>query len=93
MTMHRALEPQIEQFIHDNPQGVMTSFRRNGMPQLSIVTVYPRDGGRQRGDGVGRHAAAPYFASASRMRASAVPYTWSGRSSMATRLSSFVIRS
>ena len=37
--------PQIEQFIHDNPQGVLTSFRRNGMPQLSIVTVYPRDGG------------------------------------------------
>ena len=39
------LSPQIEQFLHDNPQGVMTSFRRNGMPQLSIVTVYPRDGG------------------------------------------------
>ena len=39
------LPPQIEQFLHDNPQGVMTSFRRNGMPQLSIVTVYPRDGG------------------------------------------------
>ena len=39
------LEPQIEQFIHDHPQGVMTTFRRNGMPQLSIVTVYPRDGG------------------------------------------------
>jgi PPOX class probable F420-dependent enzyme len=39
------LSPQIEQFLHDNPQGVLTSFRRNGMPQLSIVTVYPRDGG------------------------------------------------
>ncbi len=39
------LSPQIEQFLHDNPQGVITSFRRNGMPQLSIVTVYPRDGG------------------------------------------------
>ena len=39
------LEPQIEQFIHDNPQGVMTTFRRNGMPQLSVVTVYPRDAG------------------------------------------------
>ena len=39
------LEPQIEQFIHDHPQGIMTTFRRNGMPQLSIVTVYPRDGG------------------------------------------------
>ena len=37
--------PQIEQFLHDNPQGVLTSFRKNGMPQLSIVTMYPRDGG------------------------------------------------
>ena len=45
MPMQSQLAPQIEQFIHDNPQGVMTSFRRNGMPQLSIVTVYPRDGG------------------------------------------------
>src|SRR3989454_6319776 len=39
------LAPQIEQFLHDNPQGVLTSFRRNGMSQLSIVTVYPGDGG------------------------------------------------
>src|SRR5258706_12288427 len=45
MPTHPPLAPQIEQFIHDNPQGVLTSFRRNGMPQLSIVTVYPRDGG------------------------------------------------
>jgi PPOX class probable F420-dependent enzyme len=45
MPMTSPLPPQIEQFLHDNPQGVMTSFRRNGMPQLSIVTVYPRDGG------------------------------------------------
>ena len=45
MPTHRPLPPQIEQFLHDNPQGVLTSFRRNGMPQLSIVTVYPRDGG------------------------------------------------
>lgn len=45
MPMSSELAPQIEQFIHDNPQGVLTSFRRNGMPQLSIVTVYPRDGG------------------------------------------------
>jgi PPOX class probable F420-dependent enzyme len=45
MTNAATLSPQIEQFLHDNPQGVMTSFRRNGMPQLSIVTVYPRDGG------------------------------------------------
>ena len=45
MPTHAQLAPQIEQFIHDNPQGVLTSFRRNGMPQLSIVTVYPRDGG------------------------------------------------
>ena len=45
MPIAAPLAPQIEQFIHDNPQGVLTSFRRNGMPQLSIVTVYPRDGG------------------------------------------------
>ena len=45
MPRQAQLAPQIEQFIHDNPQGVLTSFRRNGMPQLSIVTVYPRDGG------------------------------------------------
>lgn len=45
MPTRTALSPQIEQFLHDNPQGVLTSFRRNGMPQLSIVTVYPRDGG------------------------------------------------
>jgi len=34
MPTHAPLAPQIEQFIHDNPQGVLTSFRRNGMPQL-----------------------------------------------------------
>jgi PPOX class probable F420-dependent enzyme len=45
MPKEAQLAPQIEQFLHDNPQGVLTSFRRNGMPQLSIVTVYPRDGG------------------------------------------------
>ena len=45
MPTPRQLSPQIEQFLHDNPQGVITSFRKNGMPQLSIVTVYPRDGG------------------------------------------------
>ena len=45
MPAHQPLPPQIEQFIHDNPQGVLTSFRKNGMPQLSIVTVYPREGG------------------------------------------------
>ena len=45
MPTARQFAPQLEQFLHDNPQGVLTSFRRNGMPQLSIVTVYPRDGG------------------------------------------------
>jgi PPOX class probable F420-dependent enzyme len=45
MAIEAPLAPQIEQFIHDNPQGVLTSFRHNGMPQMSIVTVYPRDGG------------------------------------------------
>ena len=32
MPTQAQLAPQIEQFIHDNPQGVLTSFRRNGMP-------------------------------------------------------------
>jgi len=45
MPIETPLTPQIEQFIHHNPQGVLTLFRRNGMPQLSIVTVYPCDGG------------------------------------------------
>jgi len=45
MPTARQFAPQLEPFLHDNPQGVLTSFRRNGMPQLSIVTVYPRDGG------------------------------------------------
>src|SRR2546428_7167688 len=30
MPRETPLTPQIEQFIHDNPQGVLTSFRRNG---------------------------------------------------------------
>jgi hypothetical protein len=37
--------PQIEQCIHDNPQGVLTSFRRNGLPQRCIVTVTPEMAG------------------------------------------------
>src|SRR3989454_9807388 len=45
MPIASQLAPQIEQFIHDNPQGVLTSFVRDGLPQLRIVTVYPRDGG------------------------------------------------
>ncbi len=45
MPSSNTMTPQIEQFVHDNPQGVLTSFRKNGMPQMSIVTVYPRDGG------------------------------------------------
>jgi hypothetical protein len=30
MPIETPLTPQIEQFIYDNPQGVLTSFRRNG---------------------------------------------------------------
>ena len=45
MSIAAALAPQIEQFIHDHLQGVLTSFRRNGMPHMSIVTVSRRDGG------------------------------------------------
>ena len=36
MSAHRPLPPQIEQFIHDNPQGILTSFLRNEMRQLRI---------------------------------------------------------
>ena len=32
MPREAGLALQIEQFIHDNPQGVLTSFRRNGWP-------------------------------------------------------------
>jgi len=45
MPAHQPLPPQIEQFIHDNPQCVLTSFRKNGMGYESIVKVYPRDWG------------------------------------------------
>ncbi len=38
------LDPKITQFIADNPQGVLTTYRRNGKAQLSIVTVRPHDG-------------------------------------------------
>jgi len=35
------LDPKITQFIYDNPQGVLTTYRRNGKAQMSIVTVRP----------------------------------------------------
>ena len=39
------LDPKIEQFVADNPQGVLTTYRKNGRAQMSIVTVRPhRDG-------------------------------------------------
>ena len=38
------LDPKIEQFIADNPQGVLTTYRRNGKAQMSIVTVRPHRG-------------------------------------------------
>ena len=69
------LAPQIEQFIHDNPQGVLTSFRRNGMPQLSIVTVYPRDGGVGIGGGQARRDDS---AARSRVRLGAGPHARGG---------------
>jgi len=34
-------DPKITQFIYDNPQGVLTTYRRNGRAQMSIVTVRP----------------------------------------------------
>ena len=33
------LDPGVIQFIQDNPQGVLTTYRRNGKAQMSIVTV------------------------------------------------------
>jgi PPOX class probable F420-dependent enzyme len=39
------LDPKITQFIYDNPQGVLTTYRRNGNAQMSIVTVRPHENG------------------------------------------------
>ena len=33
------LNPEVAQFIGDCPQGVLTTYRRNGQAQMSIVTV------------------------------------------------------
>ena len=38
------LDPKVTQFIQDNPQGVLTTYRRNGKAQMSIVTVRPHRG-------------------------------------------------
>lgn len=38
------LDPTVAQFIYDNPQGVLTTYRRNGKAQMSIVTVRPHRG-------------------------------------------------
>ncbi|MDA1280784.1 MAG: pyridoxamine 5'-phosphate oxidase family protein [Chloroflexi bacterium] len=38
-------DPRVTQFIYDNPQGVLTTYRRNGKAQMSIVTVRPHDRG------------------------------------------------
>ena len=34
-----SLDPKIAQFIDDSPQGVLTTYRKNGKAQMSIVTV------------------------------------------------------
>ena len=39
------LDPKVTQFIYDNPQGVLTTYRRNGRAQMSIVTVRPHPEG------------------------------------------------
>ena len=31
------LDPKVTQFIQDNPQGVLTTYRRSGKAQMSIV--------------------------------------------------------
>ena len=38
-------DPKITQFISDNPQGVLTTYRRNGRAQMSILTVRPHERG------------------------------------------------
>ena len=38
------LDPKAQQFVADNPQGVLTTYRRNGKAQMSIVTVRPHRG-------------------------------------------------
>ena len=38
------LDPKVVQFIEDSPQGVLTTYRRNGKAQMSIVTVRPQRG-------------------------------------------------
>ena len=38
-------DPNLTQFISDNPQGVLTTYRRNGRAQMSIVTVRPHEDG------------------------------------------------
>ena len=46
MSLHSLdpLDPKVTQFIQDNPQGVLTTYRRNGKAQMSIVTVRPHRG-------------------------------------------------
>ncbi len=39
------LDPKVTQFIADSPQGVLTTYRRNGKAQMSIVTVRPHERG------------------------------------------------
>lgn len=39
------LDPKVTQFIADSPQGVLTTYRRNGKAQMSIVTVRPHADG------------------------------------------------
>ena len=38
-------DPKVTQFIYDSPQGVLTTYRRNGKAQMSIVTVRPHPEG------------------------------------------------
>lgn len=38
-------DPKVTQFIYDNPQGVLTTYRRSGRAQMSIVTVRPHSEG------------------------------------------------
>ncbi len=42
MPTEAQLAPQIEQFVHDNPQGVLTSFRMTACRRAGRRTTTPR---------------------------------------------------
>ena len=63
------------------------------VPGLWTMSGRPGAGFRHSRQARGAPGRGVYLARASRILASAVPYTWSGRTTMATRLSASVMRS